>query len=181
MERDLRRDFTRALDGDGRAYAAFLGSVARMARGYLMRSRNRAISVEAVEDLVQDVLLAVHNKRHLYERGRPVLPWLFAIARYRLIDHVRAQAARPPAVALEELPESALAGDEALDRSLEVEGLLAGLSDKQRRALILAKLEGRPLREVGDRLGMSLAAVKVAVHRALALLRRRHGRNDEDR
>lgn len=168
------------MKGDGPAYGSFLSTVARLVRGYLMKSRSRAVPVETVEDLVQDVLVAIHRKKHLYDPAQPALPWIFAIARYRLIDHARALSARPPATTLEEIPEHALAGDAVLDRGLEVEELLEGLTDNQRRAVVLAKMEGRPLAEVGARLGLSLSAVKVTIHRALGALRRKAKKDDDE-
>lgn len=180
MERELRQGLALALNGDGPAYASFLAAVARLVRGFLMKSRGRAIPVETVEDLVQDVLVAIHKKKHLYQADRPALPWIFAIARYRLIDHARALAARPPAAALEDIPEAALAGAEVPDRGLEVEELLEGLTENQRRAVVLAKMEGRSLAEVGARLGLSLSAVKVTIHRALAALRRGIKKDDDE-
>lgn len=145
-----------------------------------MKSRNRAVAVETVEDLVQDVLVAIHRKKHLYDPSRPALPWIFAVARYRLIDHARALSARPPTTTLEDIPEAALAGDEVLDRGLEVEELLEGLTDNQRRAVVLAKMEGRPLADVAAGLGLSLSAVKVTVHRALEALRRKAKKDDDE-
>ncbi|HNF59716.1 MAG TPA: sigma factor-like helix-turn-helix DNA-binding protein, partial [Elusimicrobiota bacterium] len=63
---------------------------------------------------------------------------------------------------------------------LEVEELLEGLTDNQRRAVVLAKMEGRPLAEVGARLGLSLSAVKVTIHRALGALRRKAKKDDDE-
>ncbi len=47
-----------------------------------------------MEDLVQEILLAVHSKRHTWRPGEPVAPWLFAIARYKAIDAYRRRGRR---------------------------------------------------------------------------------------
>ena len=41
------------------------------------------------EDLVQEILIGLHGKRHTWDPARPFLPWLHTIARYKLIDFMR--------------------------------------------------------------------------------------------
>ena len=41
------------------------------------------------EDLVQETLFAVHTRRDTYDRAQPFTPWLYAIARYKFLDHLR--------------------------------------------------------------------------------------------
>ena len=43
---------------------------------------------------MQETLLAMHNKRDTYDPGQPVTPWMFAIARYKLVDLLRGRAGR---------------------------------------------------------------------------------------
>jgi RNA polymerase sigma-70 factor, ECF subfamily len=38
---------------------------------------------------VQEALLAIHTQRHTYDPAEPLTPWVYAIARYKLIDHLR--------------------------------------------------------------------------------------------
>jgi RNA polymerase sigma-70 factor (ECF subfamily) len=168
LERDLKDGMRRALAGESAAYETLLGTLASLVRGWLV---NQGRSAEAAEDLVQDVLIAVHRKKHLYDPARPFLPWLFAVARYRVIDVARAQARRPSTVPLEDLFDPAAPEDKTLERTLLVEELLDALPERQRRVLSLAKIDGLPLEDVGRRLGMSTAAVKVTVHRAVKKLK----------
>src|SRR5262245_55391935 len=76
--------------GDARAYADFLREVAGSLRAFFRR--RLAQRPDDVEDLVQETLLAMHNKRHTYEPRYPITPWLYAIARYKLVDLWRARA-----------------------------------------------------------------------------------------
>ncbi len=162
------------LDGNQQSYHALLTRVSVMVRGYLMNAMgSKQRTVEKVEDLVQDVLLAIHRKKQLYRTDMPILPWLFAIARYRLIDHVRAEGRRPSLVEWDETldpvdPNANSVGD---DHVFELEELLDCLSPKQKQILVLAKAEGTPLAEIAERFKMSLSAVKVTVHRALEKVR----------
>ena len=85
-EADLARKFRSALDGDERAYADFLASVAGLVRAVARRRIGHAVDPE---DVVQETLLAIHLKRHTWRPAGAVLPWVFAIARYKLVENRR--------------------------------------------------------------------------------------------
>ena len=51
-------------------------------------------SVYDAEDMVQEILIVVHDIRHTYEPGRPLKPWLATIATRRCIDHLRQRMRR---------------------------------------------------------------------------------------
>jgi RNA polymerase sigma-70 factor, ECF subfamily len=42
-----------------------------------------------VDDLLQEILLSIHKSRHTYNNDRPFRPWVFTIAKFRLLDHLR--------------------------------------------------------------------------------------------
>ena len=71
--------------GDKHAYTVLLGE----ASNWLQRYFRRKVPDAQLDDLVQEVLLAIHKKRASYDAARPFLPWLAAIARYRWVDHLR--------------------------------------------------------------------------------------------
>src|SRR3954467_10712649 len=81
-----------ALQGDARAYEELLVSLTAGLRA-LVRSRARAVGLDA-EDIVQEVLLALHLKRGTWNVGTPVAPWVAAIARNKLIDALRRRGQR---------------------------------------------------------------------------------------
>ena len=174
LEAQLRQWMLESLEGNQPSYRALLTRVSSMIRGYLMNAmgpKNR--TVEKVEDLVQDVLLAIHRKKQLYRASMPILPWLFAIARYRLIDTIRSEGRRPSLVAWDETldPADPSANPIGDDRVFELEELLDCLSLKQKQILVMAKAEGAPLADIAARFNMSLSSVKVTVHRALQKVR----------
>ena len=69
-ETELRPLMIAACDGDQAAYAALLSGMATLLRGFF---RKRMLSVpDDVEDVVQEVLIAIHNQRHTYDAGQPV-------------------------------------------------------------------------------------------------------------
>jgi len=154
--------------GDAGAYSALLRLSANRLRAYF---RYRLAGRDAdVEDLVQETLLAVHNKRASYAPSLPYTAWLHAIARYKLIDFFRREGRRPP-VSLDEVPEL-MVDDEsnAVLAGVDIERLLAGLPSKQAAAIRLTRIEGLSVSEAAARSGQSEPSIKVNVHRGLGKL-----------
>ena len=81
--------FMRGLDGDAVAYRAFLQKLSSHLRAFL--GRRLFGWPDEVEDLVQECLLAMHNQRHTYQSDQPLTAWVHAIARYKMIDLLRAK------------------------------------------------------------------------------------------
>lgn len=158
--------------GDTQAYHRFLVAVTPHVRALARRRcASYGASASDAEDVVQDVLLAVHLKRGTWDEGRPIGPWLSAIVRNRLIDHLRRRGRRidvpvEDVMAVLVAPEETDAGDDRHD----VEALLERLKDPQRDIVRSISLEGAGIRETAARLKMSEGAVRVALHRALKLL-----------
>ncbi|NUZ06792.1 sigma-70 family RNA polymerase sigma factor [Piscinibacter koreensis] len=175
-EQHLRALFVRALDGDGLAYAAFLKQIARRLRAYL---RRRLYGwPDDVEDLVQECLLAMHNQRGSYLRDQSVVAWAQAIARHKLIDLLRAKAAREQLHhPLDDDAEDILLAvdDHEAAARHDVLALLGELPDRHRLPIQHVKLEGLSVAEAARRTGMSESAVKVGVHRGLKALAARCG------
>jgi len=71
----------RGLAGDAQAYREFLAALALHVRGFLKRRLQQRPA--EVEDLLQEVLLAVHNARQTYQPQQPLTAWVQAIARYK--------------------------------------------------------------------------------------------------
>jgi RNA polymerase sigma-70 factor, ECF subfamily len=174
LEARLQELMVAAQGGDGPAYAAFLRELSPLLRGFY---RRRLFNLQDdIEDLVQETLLAIHNKRHTYDASQPVTSWLYAIARYKLIDLLRSRAGRealhePLDETHEDLfADPAPAADEAR-RDLGV--LLQQLPDKQRLPIEYVKLQGLSVREAAQRTGLSESAVKIGVFRGLRVLAER--------
>src|SRR6185295_18266497 len=84
-----------AIAGDSAAYQGLLSAIAPVLRATARRGLARAGQpVDQAEDIVQDILLAVHLKRHTWDANAPFAPWLFAIARNKLIDALRRRGRR---------------------------------------------------------------------------------------
>lgn len=162
-----------SLAGDQRAYAELLRATARLLRPFL--SRRLRFSNE-VDDLLQEILLSIHKARHTYDGQRPYKPWAYAIARFRLLDHLRAHYADQlrDAEDYDELEE--ILPDDVTETAISYESISAEvekLPEKQATILRLMHHDGYTAKEVAAKMGMNESAVKVAAHRAYKILRER--------
>lgn len=174
---DWSKLMARAQDGDRQAYRMLLEDLAPYLRSIAVRCFKQP---NDVEDAVQDVLMTVHMVRHAYDPSRPFGPWLLAIANRRMIDRLRRetrQKAREialstehetfsaPATNLNEVEFDAAALSEAIEK----------LPPEQRQAIRMLKLNEMSLKEAAAASGRSIAALKVATHRAIKSLRKMLG------
>src|SRR5262249_29510064 len=178
---DWSKLMTRAQDGDRGAYRALLEDLAPYVRSIAGRCFKEPSDVE---DAVQDVLMTVHMVRHAYDPGRPFGPWLLAIANRRLIDRLRQQTrqkAREIALSAEHETFSDVAAnfDQANFDEAALGDAIERLPPEQQQAIRMLKLNEMSLKEAAAASGRSIAALKVATHRAIKSLRRMlHDRSD---
>src|SRR5439155_11817187 len=84
-----------ANNGDAAAYNRLLTSLAPALRSVARRGLGRAgLPADDAEDVVQEILLAIHLKRQTWDASLPLGPWLRAIARNKLIDAMRRRGRR---------------------------------------------------------------------------------------
>jgi len=169
-EERLRSLLVQGLGGDAAAYHAFLKELTGHLRAFL---RRRLVQLpEDVEDLVQETLMAVHNQRHTYDPGQPLTPWVYALARYKMVDLLRRRARTDQLNdPLDEESELlATSEDESAHARRDVAQLLETLPDHHRLPIVCMKLEGLSVSETARRTGMSESAVKVGVHRGMKAL-----------
>jgi RNA polymerase sigma-70 factor (ECF subfamily) len=184
---ELGRLMQAAQSGDADAYVRLLNEITPRIRRVVGRQRGFA-GPEAVEDLVQDVLLSVHSVRATYDPARPFMPWLLAILRHRLVDGAR-RYGRTAAheVVVEDLEVTfagAFANPDQEDHH-DVQALrhaIEGLPAGQRQAVELLKVKEYSLKDAAAATGLSIGALKVASHRGMASLRRvlGGGRGDDE-
>ncbi len=166
-EAALHALMVRGLAGDSAAYTALLRRLAEALRAYFRRRLFR--QAHEAEDLVQDVLMAIHAKRATFDPSQRLTVWVYAIAHYKLIDYLRRARRRGVAVPIDDETELfAEAGDGAA--SADVETLLQHLPEKQRQTIRLVKLEELSVREAAAKAGISESDVKVSVHRGMKKL-----------
>jgi RNA polymerase sigma-70 factor (ECF subfamily) len=160
------------LDGDAGAYHRLLERLSGHLRAYYRRRFARIGHGPAeAEDLLQEVLIAIHTHRDTYDPLQPFTPWIYAIARYKLLDYLRRSKSSLKNVPIEVAEELTSMSDmTAVESGLDLQRLMLGISSKAREAIRYVKLEGLSVSEAAARSGMSETAIKVAVHRGLRAL-----------
>ena len=166
-EEELKLLMIQALNGDSRRYDALLRAITPLLTTFFMRRMNSHSG--DVEDLVQDSLIAMHGRRTSYDRNRPFTPWLFAIARHKLIDHFRSRRSSQPIDELDEILRTE-GFDDASNAQIDIERLLSSLSPKQSGSIRHTRLSGLSTAEAARTLGISESDVKVSVHRGMKIL-----------
>lgn len=179
---EWRRLMAAAQDGDGASYRRLLAELAPVLRRVVVR-RWRGTAEDA-EDVLQDVLLSIHAVRHTYDPARPLMPWLMAIVHHRVADAARRSGRRAGEFAVANLEETfgEVAANSQWESPADGDALrkaVSGLPAGQRRAIEMLKLKEMSLKQASAASGMSVAALKVAVHRAVKSLRAVM-RKDED-
>lgn len=184
-EAELKELMIAGLDGDAVVYQRLLEQLSARLRSYYKSRLARLVrGASEAEDLVQEALIAIHTRRHTYDRNEPLTPWVHAIARYKLIDYLRRTQPLLADVPIDDA-DDVLAQDDhvSVESAHDLQRLLGELPDKMRRAIECVKLQGLSVAEAAGRCGMSESAVKVNVHRGLRTLAAsmRERREHEDR
>jgi RNA polymerase sigma-70 factor (ECF subfamily) len=171
-ERELRALMTASLDGDAAAYHALLKRLTGHLRAYYRyRFARIGHGPTEAEDLLQEVLIAVHTNRHTYDRSQPFTPWIHAIARYKFLDYLRRTKSSFKDIPMANAEELTAKSDiTPVESGLDLQRLMSKLSSKAREVIQYVKLEGLSVSEAAERCGMSESAVKVTVHRGLKAL-----------
>jgi RNA polymerase sigma-70 factor (ECF subfamily) len=139
------------------------------------------------EDVFQNTFLQVHLKRGLYEDGRPVRPWLYAIATHQAVDALR-KVGRHPTLSLDQRADSSDTDPSALvdllvsdvpgplsdlqseERKKWVQAAIAKLPETLKQTLLLAYYQDLKYREIAEILKIPVGTVKSRLHAALAKL-----------
>ena len=155
--------------GDQEAYRQFLDEIGPVLFNFV---RRRVFNPEMVRDVYQEVLLTLHKARHTYEPNRPLGPWLFTVTRNSILDALgRNRKFVEREIPMEVLPDAhELERDGTLDD--ELQQALQSLPEANREAVEILKLKGLTLEDAAQKLGISVAALKVRAHRGYQQLRR---------
>jgi RNA polymerase sigma-70 factor (ECF subfamily) len=166
--------------GDKKYYTQLLVSVEKLARRYL--SSRLKISSD-IDDLTQEILITVHNAKHTFDSTKPVLPWLYAIFRYRFQDYLRTHYRLKKHLSSELTPsvEATYTADPELDweyRNL-IQKLLSYLLPKQRTIVEMLYINGNSAQEVSKALEISVSNVRTTAHRSIKLIKARANKTND--
>lgn len=167
----------KAQDGNAVAYARLLHQLVPLLRR-VIGSRLRFLQEADRNDLIQEVLLSLHAARATYDPRRPFIPWLMAIAHYRMVDrahrHTRLSARE---VLVDEFievgsNEETYPSDEDYGNPGALRQAVKSLSISQRTAVELLTFRDLSLKEASNVSGISIGALRVSFHRAVKSLRK---------
>lgn len=160
-------------DRDRNAFASLFGHFAPRLKAFMRRG---GASEELAEDIVQEAMVQVWRKAHLFDPDRAaVSTWVFKIARNKRIDRIRAEGR--PAIDEESYraeqaedpdPMEEVASDQA---ARHMRGLVATLPPEQVEVIEKAFFEDKPHSEIAEELDLPLGTVKSRIRRALARLK----------
>jgi RNA polymerase sigma-70 factor (ECF subfamily) len=122
------------------------------------------------DDLLQETWIRIHKARHTYRPGEPLLPWLYAIARYVKIDAYRKRRHERYEEPLENASEKSIAADNKNELP-DLDTLLRHLPASQREVIVLLKISGLSLEEAARATSCSVGSVKQKAHRAYEKMR----------
>lgn len=160
-----------AIAGDGGAYQRLLTDLSRALRATVRRGLGgTGLSGSDAEDVVQEVILAIHLKRHTWDQSKPIGPWIMAITRNKMIDEIRRRGRRTevPIDGLLDVLEAS--GQDDAIHAYDAARVLSGLKGKARDIVQAIAIDGATAKDVAQRLGMSEVAVRVQLHRSLKSL-----------
>lgn len=173
-DQELSQWMKGAQDGRPEDYDRLLRTIHALLSKHVGHSLRRyRLGEDEVQDVVQEILSAIHDKRHTYLPSQPFLPWMYAIAHYKVVDHLRRTHTRRSRNEPLDEDRHDIAAEEgdAVAGQRDWEILSAQLPDKQRRVLEMVKLEGLSVAEASLRTGYSASDIKITVHRAIRFLR----------
>jgi len=161
--------------GDVAAYERLLTDIAKTLRTIIPGRLSRlGLQTHEMEDIIQEVLIGLHNMRHRWDATRPFMPWLHAIVRYKLTDAMRRrrrEARYRCDLTLEDWMNVADGrNDDRTVSRMDIDRHLGQLSAGQRNVVHALTVEGASVRETAKKLKTSEGAVRVTLHRAFQRL-----------
>lgn len=171
--KDITALFCAGQSGDVASYNRFLQQISPILRRIVAKKT----PFSDIEDVLQEILISLHRARHTYDGGRPLMPWVFAIAQFRINDHLRKLYAQPQDMVDIDAIAETLGSDvtKAGEENESVEELLKDTPEREKRILTMMYVEGRTAKETAYHMEMKESAVKVAAHRAIKKVRESFG------
>ena len=180
LENKLQSLMKQAQKGNKTSYKSLLEELNNLATSYI---RKRINSETSVEDIVQEILVSIHKSRHTYDPEKPFLPWFYAIAKFRLNDYLRNFYSNKEDLSFEGTFENVISQTTELrdiEKTQMIEKSLDCLSSKKKKIIKLMYIDGYSVREVSEKMSISLSDVKVSAHRALKEIKTNFGGDYEN-
>lgn len=160
---------TRVQEGSKAAFAELANRFGPRLFNYF---RQRILSREDCEDLVQETLVKTYQNIHRFRRAGTFSTWLYTIGTRQMVDFFRIRERVRTERIPDDLPAEGDPFDAAVreDEKSRIWGHARMLPHRQYDALWLRYAEEMPVREIARVLGLSRVHVKVLLFRARARL-----------
>jgi RNA polymerase sigma-70 factor (ECF subfamily) len=133
----------------------------------------RVANAEDAEDILQEVFLKIHNNLKNLEDEKKIHAWIYTITRNTITDYYRKNSRMPE---LTELDENISENNSLeLTASLEIAACLQGMIDnlpaKYKVVILQSEFAKLSQKEISEKLGISVSAVKSRVQRGRKMLK----------
>jgi RNA polymerase sigma-70 factor, ECF subfamily len=170
--------------GDQNSYRILLTKLGKITDRFLYA---KIQNPEEREECVQDILMAIHSSLPNFDASKKFLPWYFSIVRFKTIDRLK-KIYKEKSITKENIedfgnlfsPYTEYNSGESEDSEL-LESAMSSLDPLHRKALVLSKIEGIPLKEIALELEWTLSKTKVVIHRSIAKLKQFMEAADEEK
>lgn len=160
----------RVIDGDSEAFSYFVDTYQHMAFTLAFRIvQNR----EEAEDIVQEAFVKCFHKLHCFKGDSKFSTWLYRIVYHRALDAIRKQKRSIDTQEIDlEYFDSISQVSSVLDQMMEeqakevIKTAIQTLNEKQQTIITLYYYDCLSLKEIAEVIAISVAAVKVHLHRA---------------
>ena len=146
-------------DGDGTSYTKLLEGLSIFLKHYL---RKRIFDRNEIDEVTQEILLAVHKSLHTYDNTKSFMGWFLAITEYKIVDFVRSLKKRSKTLDLNSIASFFDVSNSDSDLKIDIEKAINNLSSREKDVLTLIKADGHSINEVAKQLNLS----EVIAHRA---------------
>ena len=169
---ELEDALAKAQQGDMRHYRRAFDLMIPPVRRYAHKTLARYGQAALAEDTVQETMLAVHLKLHTYRTGEPAMPWIYTIARYKMIDMLRRLKIRDVSIDAPGYEDAGASADSVAETEVrtDLNNLLDRLEPPQGEMIRALKVEGASVADLAQTYGYSESNVKVIIHRGLKKL-----------
>jgi RNA polymerase sigma-70 factor (ECF subfamily) len=173
VESKLKELFILAMNGDQQAYESFLSLSSALVKRYLFFIGGINLAQENADDLHQEILMSIHLKKHTYRTDKAILPWIYAVTKYKYIDYYRHKKRQPLMIEFDELTKYT---KEEKEMELSFDDILEFLTPKQISMLTLVKVEGLSYKEAAASINMSVPSLKTSIHRLVKTIQKKVGK-----
>lgn len=158
--------------GDSVSYRELMLSLSGFLKNYL---RRRIFEKNDIEEVIQEILLALHKSKHTYDSEKPFMGWFMSVVEYKITDYIRSKQKQSTQQGLDSIAEFFQAAQIDSDLKLDIETAMQSLSQNEKTVITEMKIKGHSVSEVATALNLSEANVKVIAHRAFNQLKKNLG------